>query len=45
MNEFVNCSALAIIVDETSDDEGRFVLNVFFLQRWKRLNRVRINHT
>jgi hypothetical protein len=27
MNEFVNCSALAIIVDETSDDQGRFVLN------------------
>lgn len=30
MNEFVNCAALAIIVDETSDDQGRFVLNILF---------------
>jgi len=35
MNEFVNCSALAIIVYETSDDQGRLVLNVLFAKTEK----------
>lgn len=27
---FVNCSGICIVVDETSDEQGRFVLNVLF---------------